>query len=180
MEPGCIWYTRRAVTGMAVFPTRSSLIGYLASYGEFSWFSHVDLKVRVAGIPAPFQPPTATPCSSPTSACSRGWAPGVGQRTASASSPRSTVRAGGAGGTPSFPDRPGQHGFRLPCACAGDGAVHTVPRPAVSTWLSELSDDEVHARLVQRGVDESAARFLVAHREDPLTARMIVELLGGN
>jgi hypothetical protein len=45
---------RRAVTGMAVFLTRSSLIGYLASYGEFSWFSHVDLEARVAGIPAPF------------------------------------------------------------------------------------------------------------------------------
>lgn len=42
------------MTGMAVFPTRSSLIGYLASYGEFSWFSHVDLEARVAGIPAPF------------------------------------------------------------------------------------------------------------------------------
>jgi hypothetical protein len=41
------------VTGMAVFPTRSSLIGYLASYGEFSWFSH-DLEARVAGIPSPF------------------------------------------------------------------------------------------------------------------------------
>jgi hypothetical protein len=42
------------VTGMAVFPTRSSLIGYLASYGEFSCFSHVDLEARAAGIPAPF------------------------------------------------------------------------------------------------------------------------------
>ena len=58
--------------------------------------------------------------------------------------------------------------------------MHAVPRPAVSTWSSELSDDELHARLVQRGVDESAARFLVAHREDALAAQMIVELLGDN
>jgi hypothetical protein len=58
--------------------------------------------------------------------------------------------------------------------------VHAVPRPIVSTWSQELSDDELRARLVQRGVDESAARFLVAHREDPLAAKMIVELLGGN
>jgi hypothetical protein len=58
--------------------------------------------------------------------------------------------------------------------------VHAVPRPAVSTWSSELSDDELRTRLVQRGVDESAAQFLVAHREDPLAAKMIVELLGGN
>jgi hypothetical protein len=50
----------------------------------------------------------------------------------------------------------------------------------VSTWWSELSDDELRARLVQRGVDESAARSLVTHREDPLGAKMIVELLGGN
>jgi hypothetical protein len=50
----------------------------------------------------------------------------------------------------------------------------------VSTWSSELSDDELRTRLVQRGVDESAAQFLVAHREDPLAAKMIVELLGGN
>jgi hypothetical protein len=48
----------------------------------------------------------------------------------------------------------------------------------VSTWWSELSDDELRARLVQRGVDESAARFLVTHREDPLAATVIVELLG--
>jgi hypothetical protein len=50
----------------------------------------------------------------------------------------------------------------------------------VSTWWSELSDDELRARLVQRGVDESAARLLVTHREDPLRAKMIAELLGGN
>jgi hypothetical protein len=48
----------------------------------------------------------------------------------------------------------------------------------VSTWWSDLSDDELRARLVQRGVDESAARFLVTHREDPLAAKMIAELLG--
>jgi hypothetical protein len=48
----------------------------------------------------------------------------------------------------------------------------------VSTWWSELSDDELRARLVQRGVDESAARFLVTHREDLLAAQVIVELLG--
>ncbi|HET6919129.1 MAG TPA: hypothetical protein VFI46_06655 [Jiangellaceae bacterium] len=48
----------------------------------------------------------------------------------------------------------------------------------MSTWWSELSDDELRARLVQRGVDESAARFLVTHREDPLAAQVIVELLG--
>jgi hypothetical protein len=48
----------------------------------------------------------------------------------------------------------------------------------VSTWWSELSDDELRARLVQRGVDDSTARLLVAHREDPLAAKMIVELLG--
>jgi hypothetical protein len=29
-----------------------------------------------------------------------------------------------------------------------------------------------------RGMDESAARFLVTHREDPLTTEVIVELLG--
>jgi hypothetical protein len=52
------------------------------------------------------------------------------------------------------------------------------PGPAVSTWWSELSDDELLARLVQRGVEASAARFLVTHREDPLAAKMIVELLG--
>jgi hypothetical protein len=50
----------------------------------------------------------------------------------------------------------------------------------MSTWWSELSDDELRARLVQRGVDESAARFLVTHREEPLAAKMIAELLGGN
>jgi hypothetical protein len=48
----------------------------------------------------------------------------------------------------------------------------------VSTWWSDLSDDELRARLVQRDVDESAARFLVTHREDPLAAKMIAELLG--
>jgi hypothetical protein len=49
----------------------------------------------------------------------------------------------------------------------------------VSTWWSEVSDDELRARLVQRGVDESAARFLVTtHREDPQAATMIGELLG--
>jgi hypothetical protein len=48
----------------------------------------------------------------------------------------------------------------------------------VSTWWSELSDDELRARLVQRGVDESTARFLVTHREDPLAAKTIVERLG--
>jgi hypothetical protein len=48
----------------------------------------------------------------------------------------------------------------------------------VNTWWSELSDDELRARLVQRGVDESAARFLVTHREDPLATEVIVELLG--
>jgi hypothetical protein len=53
-----------------------------------------------------------------------------------------------------------------------------MPGSAVSTWWSELSDDELRARLVQRGVDESAARFLVTHREDLLAAKMIVELLG--
>ena len=50
----------------------------------------------------------------------------------------------------------------------------------MSTWWSDLSDDELRARLVQRGVDESTARFLVAHREEPLAAAMIVELLEGN
>ena len=50
----------------------------------------------------------------------------------------------------------------------------------MSTWWSELSDDELRARLVQRGVDESAARLLVTHREDPLGVKMIAELLGGN
>ena len=51
----------------------------------------------------------------------------------------------------------------------------------MSTWWSELSDDdELRARLVQRGVDESAARLLVTYREDPLRAKMIAELLGGN
>jgi hypothetical protein len=50
----------------------------------------------------------------------------------------------------------------------------------VSTWWSELSDDELRARLVQRGVDEPTTRFLVAHREEPLAAAMIVELLDGN
>jgi hypothetical protein len=49
----------------------------------------------------------------------------------------------------------------------------------VNTWWSELSDDELRARLVQRGVDESVARFLITHREDPLAAEMIVGLLGG-
>jgi hypothetical protein len=34
--------------------------------------------------------------------------------------------------------------------------------------------------LIQRSVDESTARFLVAHREDPLAAKIIVELLDGN
>ncbi len=48
----------------------------------------------------------------------------------------------------------------------------------MSTWWSELSDDELRARLVQRGLDESTARFLVTYREDPLAAKMIVELLG--
>ncbi|MGH9287321.1 MAG: hypothetical protein ACRD0V_03335 [Acidimicrobiales bacterium] len=50
----------------------------------------------------------------------------------------------------------------------------------MSTWWSELSDDELYARLVQRGVDEAAARSLVIHREDPLAAQMIAELLGRN
>ncbi|HZA86838.1 MAG TPA: hypothetical protein VE466_08165 [Acidimicrobiales bacterium] len=50
----------------------------------------------------------------------------------------------------------------------------------MSTWWSELSDDELRARLVQRGVDESAARLLVTHWEDPLAAKMIAELLGGS
>ena len=45
-----------------------------------------------------------------------------------------------------------------------------------NSW-SDLSDDELRARLVQRGVDDPAARFLVTHREDPLAANMIVELL---
>ena len=60
------------------------------------------------------------------------------------------------------------------------GWAWATPGPAVSTWWSELSDDELRARLVQRGVDESAARFLVAHREDTVAAKMIAELLGGN
>jgi hypothetical protein len=47
----------------------------------------------------------------------------------------------------------------------------------VSTWWSDLSDDELRARLVQRGVDAAAARFLLTHREDPLAAKMIAELL---
>jgi hypothetical protein len=50
----------------------------------------------------------------------------------------------------------------------------------MNTWWSELSDDELRARLVQRGVDESPARFLVTHREDPVKAELIAELLGGN
>jgi hypothetical protein len=50
----------------------------------------------------------------------------------------------------------------------------------VSTWWSDLSDDELRARLVQRGADESAARFLVTHREDPLAARAIADLLDGH
>ena len=58
--------------------------------------------------------------------------------------------------------------------------MQAVPGPVVSTWWSELTDDELRARLVQRGVDESAARLLVTHREDPLAAKMIVELLGGS
>jgi hypothetical protein len=58
--------------------------------------------------------------------------------------------------------------------------MQAVPGPVVSTWWSELSDDELRARLVQRGVDESAARLLVTHREDPLAAKMIAELLGGS
>lgn len=45
-------------------------------------------------------------------------------------------------------------------------------------WWSEHIDDELRARLVQRGVDESAARFLVTHREDLLAVKMIGELLG--
>ena len=48
----------------------------------------------------------------------------------------------------------------------------------MSTWWSELSDDELRAQLVQRGVDEWTARFLVSDREEPLAAKMIVELLG--
>ena len=48
----------------------------------------------------------------------------------------------------------------------------------MNIWWSELSDDELRARLAQRGVDESAARFLVTHREDPRAAKMIAELLG--
>ena len=48
----------------------------------------------------------------------------------------------------------------------------------MNTWWSELSDDGLRARLVQRAVDDSAARFLVTHREDPLTTEVIVELLG--
>ena len=55
---------------------------------------------------------------------------------------------------------------------------NAVPGPAVSAWWSELSDDELRARLVQRGIDDSAARFLVTHREDPLAATMFAELLG--
>ncbi len=55
---------------------------------------------------------------------------------------------------------------------------NAVPGPAVSTWWSELSDDELRARLVQRGIDDSAARLLVSHREDPPAATMIAELLG--
>lgn len=58
--------------------------------------------------------------------------------------------------------------------------MQAVPGPVVSTWWSELSDDELRARLVQRGVDESAARLLVTHREDALAAKMIAELLGGS
>ena len=47
----------------------------------------------------------------------------------------------------------------------------------MSTWWSDLSDDELRARLVQRGVADAAARFLVTHREDPLAAKTIGELL---
>jgi hypothetical protein len=67
--------------------------------------------------------------------------------------------------------------FRLPRAGADDGGGHGVPRPAVSNGWSDLSDDELRARLVQRGVDAAAARFLVTHREEPLAAKMIAELL---
>jgi hypothetical protein len=45
-----------------------------------------------------------------------------------------------------------------------------------ASWF-ELSDDKLQARLVQ-SVDEPAVRFLVTHREDPLAAKMIGELLG--
>lgn len=50
----------------------------------------------------------------------------------------------------------------------------------MSAWWSELSDAELQVRLVQRGVDEYTARFLVIHRDEPLPADTIAELLGGD
>jgi len=42
----------------------------------------------------------------------------------------------------------------------------------------QLSDAEVRARLIQRGVDEDFARFLVRKREDERAARNIDRFLG--
>jgi hypothetical protein len=43
--------------------------------------------------------------------------------------------------------------------------------------LNELSDAEVEARLVQRGMTPEDARSIVAHRDDLIAARQICEVI---
>ena len=43
----------------------------------------------------------------------------------------------------------------------------------------DLSDDELQARLTQRGVTDDRARFLVEHRDAPAEVAMIQGVLDG-
>lgn len=47
------------------------------------------------------------------------------------------------------------------------------------TWQWHLGDDELLARLTQRGVHPDIARELVDTRDDPESAAIIAEVLGG-
>lgn len=43
--------------------------------------------------------------------------------------------------------------------------------------VDDLADDELLARLVQRGEDERRARWVVRHRDDPEVRRIITRML---
>jgi len=45
---------RRDITGTARFATVSSILRGLEAYGEFAWFSDIDLDARLAGVQVPF------------------------------------------------------------------------------------------------------------------------------
>lgn len=44
----------------------------------------------------------------------------------------------------------------------------------------DLGDDELHSRLVNRGVSDERATFLVQHRDDGPEATMIEKVLDGD